>query len=64
MENQNKCQWERDDFCVNADCEHCADFCGHYENPEECECFETEQNPSASEAKTNMTDAVFIYWEN
>ena len=22
-----KCKWEKDDFCVNSDCEHCADFC-------------------------------------
>lgn len=22
----NPCKWEQDEVCVNADCEHCADF--------------------------------------
>lgn len=62
--------------CVNADCEHCdnqsrfcetkspkivlADFCDHYENPQECECYEAENKTIT---KPNTTDAVFIYWQ-
>lgn len=73
-----KCKWEKDDFCVNADCEHCADFCDHYENQQECKCYEasvsedkqtTNEGTSAvgrlceTTAKPNTTDAVFIYWQ-
>lgn len=36
-----RCKWERDDFCVNADCEHCADFCvTDYKGNFPCEHFE------------------------
>ena len=44
--------------CVNADCEHCADFCNHYENSQECECYEAE-NASVNA----QCDMKFIYWE-
>lgn len=58
-----KCKWEKDDFCVNADCEHCADFCNHYENPQECEYYETKQSVSEETTKQITTDAIFIYWQ-
>ncbi len=31
-----KCKWEQDEVCVNADCPLCADFCPVSDTPGVC----------------------------
>ena len=35
-----KCKWEHDEFCCNANCQYCADFCPCYEHQEICKYYE------------------------
>ena len=39
-----KCKWEQDEVCVNADCPLCADFCPVTNYPEICKFAEEDDN--------------------
>lgn len=48
-----ECKWCQDDFCVNADCEYCADFC----EPEDCEYYEA-KNTDSCKKESNSRDII------
>ena len=53
-----KCKWEQDEFCVNADCPCCADWCPVMDYPEICKFAEMEgQKRTVGDKIRSMNDA-------
>lgn len=44
-----KCKWEQDEVCVNADCPLCADFCSVCYTPGVCRFEDRRKAQSGSE---------------
>lgn len=45
-----KCKWEQDEVCVNADCPLCADFCPLVYTPGVCRHEDRDETQSSSDS--------------
>ena len=59
----DKCKWEQDEVCVNADCPVCADFCPVCNYPEICKFAEAEGKKLTQGDKVRaMSDDELAEW--
>ncbi len=44
MKEKTKCKWYWDEFCTNAECPCCADYCPLNDYPDMCKYYEVEED--------------------
>lgn len=45
------CKWNQDEFCVNADCPYCADYCPVDNYDSICKYMEDEENETINDRR-------------